>query len=322
MMTEVTDLNILYRDKKIGVLMGGVSGEREISLKSGSMVLESLQSQGFHAVGIDVDRTIASKLEKEAIDVAYIMLHGRYGEDGTIQGLLEQLEIPYTGSSVLASALSMNKIIAKKIFFTEGIPTPEYIEIPRKPNIDDWIGVITERLPFPMVIKPVNEGSSLGVIIADDDSSLREGLKLDIEEYDDIFVERFIRGASVTVGILGLDKKTRALPILELRPKNEFYNYEAKYTEGMTEFICPAQLDKATTDLTQHYALMAHNCLGCRGFSRVDMQVDSSGNPFVLEINTIPGMTNLSDLPAEAETEGMDYNELVKEILKSAPLNT
>jgi len=322
MMTEVTDLNVLYRDKKIGVLMGGVSGEREISLKSGTMVLESLQYQGFHAVGIDVDRAIAAKLEKEAIDVAFIMLHGRYGEDGSIQGLLEQLEIPYTGSGVLASALSMNKIIAKKIFFNEGIPTPEYIEIPRKPDIDHWIGVITERLPFPVVIKPVNEGSSLGVIIADDEPGLREGLKLDIEEYGDIFVESFIRGASVTVGILGLDEKTRALPILELRPKSEFYDYEAKYTEGMTEFICPAQLDKETTDLTQHYALMAHNSLGCRGFSRVDIQVDSSGNPFVLEINTIPGMTNLSDLPAEAETDGIDYNELVKEILKSAPLNT
>ena len=317
----MTDLIALYGEKKIGVLMGGVSGEREISLKSGKGVLESLQSQGFHAVGIDVDHNIASKLEKEAINVAFIMLHGRYGEDGTIQGLLEQLEIPYTGSGVLASAISMNKIISKKIFITEGIPTPEYVEIPRNPNIDECVGVIMERFPFPVVIKPVNEGSSLGVIIADDVASLREGLKEDIEEYGHIFVERFIKGTSVTVGILGLDERTRPLPILELRPRNPFYDYEAKYTPGLTEFICPARLEKRVYELTQHYAIMAHGSLGCRGFSMVDMQVDSGDKPLVLEVNTIPGMTKLSDLPAEAEVDGISYNELVNEILMSAQLS-
>jgi D-alanine-D-alanine ligase len=309
-----------YKEKRIGVLMGGMSGEREISLKSGKRVLETLLSQGYDAVGIDVDRDIASKLGDEKVDIAFIMLHGRYGEDGVIQGLLEQAQIPYTGSGVLASALSMNKVMSKKIFIGEGIPTPDYIEIPRACEIDQAVELVMGNIPFPVVVKPVNEGSSLGVVIAEDVSILRDGIKKDIEEYGDIMAEQFVKGTSVTVGILGLDESTRALPILELRPKNPFYDYEAKYTQGMTEFICPAQLEKEVYSTTQYYALLAHLRLGCRGFSRVDIQVDATGKPFVLEVNTIPGMTELSDLPAEAEVEGISYQDLVIEMLKSAPV--
>ncbi len=308
-----------YKSMRIGVLMGGRSGEREISLKSGARVLESLLSQGLDAVEIDVGLDISARLVAEKIDVALIMLHGRYGEDGTIQGLLEQLDIPYTGSGVLASALAMNKIVSKKLFGLEGIPTPEYVEIPSEADIDEAVEVIREKLSFPVVVKPVDEGSSLGVIIASDEAKLREALKEDLEKYSAVFAEEYVKGTSITVGIVGVGRSTRALPVLELKAGNEFYNYEAKYTPGMTEFICPARLEKRVYDLTQSYALKAHNCLGCRGFSRVDMEVDESGTPYVLEVNTIPGMTKLSDLPAEAEEDGMSYSELVNVILSSAP---
>ncbi len=315
------DSSCPYRGMNISVLMGGMSGEREVSLRSGKRVLESLLSQGFTAVGIDAGRNIATRLLEERTEIAYIMLHGRYGEDGTIQGLLEQLGIPYTGSGVLASALAMDKVIAKKIFFSEDIPTPEFVGLSVDVPVEKAVDLVTGRLPFPVVVKPVNEGSSLGVIIADGVPVLREAISKDFEEYGDLLVEPFIKGVSVTVGILGLGKETRALPILELRPRKEFYDYEAKYTAGMTEFVCPAELDKDVYDITQHYALMAHRSLGCRGFSRVDMQIDRKGGPFVLEVNTIPGMTELSDLPAEAEVDGMSYDELVYEILKSAPVD-
>jgi D-alanine-D-alanine ligase len=315
------DPNCPYKDTNISVLMGGMSGEREVSLRSGKKVRESLLSQGYKVISIDAGRDVASRLVEERTEVAYIMLHGRYGEDGTIQGLLEQLGIPYTGSGVLASALAMDKIVSKKIFFLEDIPTPDYVGLSIGINVDEAVDIVTNKLPLPAVIKPVNEGSSLGVIIADNVKALEDGIRKDLEDYRDIIIEPFIEGISVTVGVLGLGKDTRVLPVLELRPKREFYDYEAKYTPGMTEFICPAELEKDVYNITQHYALMAHRSLGCRGFSRVDMQIDRTGKPFVLEVNTIPGMTELSDLPAEAEVEGMSYDELVYEILKSAPVD-
>ncbi len=310
-----------FREKRIGVLMGGVSGEREVSLRSGERVLDSLLSMGYRAIGIDADRRIANRLEEEKIEIAFIMLHGRFGEDGTIQGLLEQLEIPYTGSGVLASALAMNKVMSKKIFELEGIPSPQFLEYDRSTDIHNALDQITEQFPFPVVVKPVNEGSSLGVIIADDISSLTAALESDIEEFGHVMAEEFIDGASVTVGILGVNERTRALPVLELRPQTRFYDYDAKYTPGLTEFVCPAELEERVYRCTQAFALKAHNYLGCRGFSRVDMQVDPEKGPFVLEVNTIPGMTKLSDLPAEAEVDGMRYDELVEEILFSAPID-
>jgi D-alanine-D-alanine ligase len=313
----IEDLN----RKKIGVLMGGLSVEREISLVSGERVLDSLLSQGYHAVGIDADRSVSRRLEEEEIEIACIMLHGRFGEDGTIQGLLELMGIPYTGSGVLASALSMNKIASKIIFRSEGIPTPEFVSLPHEGDVEKTIDLARKTLPFPVVVKPVHEGSSVGVVIAKDEVEMRRAIQEDRERYSDVMMERYIGGTSVTVGILGCGSGTRVLPVLELRPKREFYDYEAKYTPGMTEFVCPAELDPNAYGFTQKYAILAHSCLGCHGFSRVDLQVDKNGNPFVLEINTIPGMTKLSDLPAEAEAEGISYNNLVKEILRSAHLD-
>ena len=309
-----------FLGKKIGVLMGGMSGEREISLRSGKRVLDSLVSMGYRAVGIDVDRGIPSRLEEEKIDVAFLMLHGRFGEDGAIQGLLEHLGIPYTGSGILASALSMNKVMTKRLLAMEGIPTPDHVELRRDTDLPRAVRRIADRLSFPAVIKPVSEGSSLGVLIVDDRESLEEGLKADFESFSHLMVEEFIDGTSVTVGILGIDEETRPLPTLELRPKARFYDYHAKYTPGMTEFVCPAELEEELYRRTQEMALKAHRSLGCRGFSRVDMQVNPERGPYVLEINTIPGMTELSDFPAEAAVEGLSYDEVVEEILMSAPL--
>jgi len=310
------------RGKRIGVLMGGRSGEREISLVSGRRVLESLLRRGFEAVGIDADRWVARHLEEERVEVACIMLHGRLGEDGTIQGLLEQMGIPYTGSGVLASALAMDKAASKRLFRAQGIPTPDFVALSGEDEPKAVGARIRERLGFPVVVKPVGEGSSLGVVIAEDEGVAMGAVAEVDARYGGVLVERFVAGSAVTVGVLGTGEETRALPILELRPRNAFYDYEAKYTPGMTTFVCPAEVGEETARLTREHALAAHRCLGCHGFSRVDLQVDGAGRPFVLEVNTIPGMTKVSDLPAEAEAAGISYDELVEEILRSAHLDS
>jgi len=288
---------------RIGVLYGGWSSEREISILSGKRVTAALKSRGYEVVEIDVDRDVPEVLSKGEIDIAFVMLHGKPGEDGTIQGLLETMDIPYTGSGVLASSLAINKIIAKKVFQFSGIPTPEF----KYPVRDDEI-----PLEFPYLIKPVAEGSSVGMTIVREKEQHEKAVSVACE-YGDCFAEKYINGKEITIGILG----DLALPILELVPKKEFYDYEAKYTKGMTEFIIPARLDDEMTKRSKEMALKAHRTLGCCDFSRVDFVVDDN-NAYVLEVNTIPGMTDLSDVPAEAKAMGIEYDELVERILKLA----
>jgi len=288
---------------KIGVLYGGWSSEREISILSGKRVASALRNRGYEVLEIDVGQDIAEVLSKNKIDIAYVMLHGKPGEDGTIQGLLETMGIPYTGSGVLASALVINKVITKKIFKYSGIPTPEFKYPVNKDEIP---------LDLPYLIKPVSEGSSVGMTIVRKKEQHRKAVSK-AHEYGDCFAEKFINGKEITIGILG----ELALPILELIPKKEFYDYEAKYTKGMTEFIIPARLSEDISKMSKNLALKAHRALGCRDFSRVDFIVDES-NVFVIEVNTIPGMTELSDIPAEAKAMGMGYDELVERILKLA----
>jgi len=307
-----------FTGQKIAVLMGGRSGEREVSLRSGQNVLEAIKRQGLQAVGIDAGMDLGTELRNKEIDAAFVILHGRYGEDGTVQGMLEMMGIPYTGSGVLASALAMNKVFSKKIFIEQGIPTPEYC----------WAGALhdprsaahqaTDELGLPLVIKPVDEGSSLGVSIAKSQGQAVRSFTQVHKKYGQVMAERFIQGMNVTVGILGYGAKTRALPVLELVPKNEFYDYQAKYTGGLTEFHVPARLPGSIYAKVQQVTLQAHQALGCHGWSRVDAIVDRSGTVYILEVNTNPGMTDLSDLPAEAKAEGMDYDQLVLEILDSA----
>ncbi len=306
------------KQKKIAVLMGGRSGERDVSLRSGKNVLNSLKKQGFDAISVDLDDDLIGKLKKEKIDIVFIMLHGRFGEDGTIQGLLEIHGIPYTGSKVLASAIGMNKVASKRIWEAVGITTPKYMVIDKDNDLSNEIQNIKKCFPLPVVIKPVSEGSSLGVSIVKEQAKLDDIIKKTVKEFEDVFVEEFIDGREVTVGILGRGDKAQALPVLELVPKKDFYDYEAKYTAGLTEFILPARLPKPLYEMVQRVAVAAHKAIGAWGFSRVDMIVSKDHIPYVHEINTIPGMTDQSDLPAEAKHAGIPFDELVVRILESA----
>lgn len=295
--------------------MGGWSSEREISLLSGRNILESLKRQGFDVYGLDLKSPEdLKKIDKKNMDVAFIILHGKPGEDGTIQGYLELLGIPYTGSGVEASAIGMDKIMTKKIFVYEKIPTPPWVEV-NPEDIKGSIEMAVETLGIPLVLKPRREGSSVGVEIIKNTKQIEEKTKKALSLFKEVFFEKYIPGVIATVGILD----DMVLPILELRPKTrEFYDYEAKYTKGETEFIIPAQLPPEVTEKIKEYAWRGFSAIGCKGFARLDLVVEERKYPYFLEINTLPGMTDLSDLPAEASAIGISYDEVVKRILKSA----
>lgn len=295
--------------KKIGVLMGGLSAEREVSLKSGAAVLAALQSRGYRAVGIDVGRDLPARLMAEGVEVAFIALHGRFGEDGSVQGLLEIMGIPYTGSGVLASALAMNKVYSKGVFRSVGLTVAPYQVLRRgeKP---------APSFALPVVVKPSQEGSSVGVSIVRDlsrmDAALAEAFTYD----EEILVERFIDGREVQVGIL----EGRALGAIEIVPKGEFYDFEAKYTPGMADHILPARLPAAIYADVLRAGELAHAALGCDCYSRVDFLVTSGGESYILEVNTLPGMTDLSLLPDIARGAGIEFPELVERVLLAARL--
>lgn len=299
---------------KIGVLMGGLSAERDVSLKSGSAVHQALVAQGFNAVAIDVGRDLADVLKREGIEAAFIALHGRYGEDGCVQGLLELLQIPYTGSGVLASALAMHKLYSKQAFAASGILTAPFRCFRRGETVR-----LTE-LPFglPLVVKPVQEGSSVGVSIVKEESQLEAALQLAFSHDEEILVEQYIKGQEVQVGILN----DRPIGAIEIVPKNEFYDFEAKYTDGMAEHIFPARLEAAMYEKAQQVGVAAHRALGCKGYSRVDLLVTPAGECYVLEVNTLPGMTALSLLPEiAAKGAGLPFEALVADIIASASLS-
>ncbi|MCX8103085.1 MAG: D-alanine--D-alanine ligase [Candidatus Bipolaricaulota bacterium] len=303
--------------KRIGVLMGGLSSERDVSLRSGRNVYEALIRLGYraHAIVLDHPDQIVPALGE--IDIAFLCLHGGIGEDGTLQALLEVLEIPYVGSGVLACALAMNKVQAKRIFVSHKLPTAPWVEYSGE-LWPDWQESVTAQLGFPCVVKPVREGSSVGVHIVHTAEELIPACQATQAEFGEFFVERFIPGKEITAGILRLDGEDRALPLIELRPHREFYDYIAKYTPGACEFIIPAELDAETTERVQQLALQAHKILGCFGFSRVDIRVSPQNEPYLLEVNTLPGMTNTSDLPKAAAAMGIRFDELVERMLLTA----
>jgi D-alanine-D-alanine ligase len=295
-------------------LYGGLSAEREVSLKSGAAVHQALVSQGYNAVAIDVNRDLAEVLKREAVETAFIALHGRYGEDGCVQGLLELLQIPYTGSGVLASALAMHKLYSKQAFAASGILTAPFRCYRRGEAVN-----LTD-LPFglPLVVKPVQEGSSVGISIVKEEAQLPEALELAFRHDDEVLVEQYVKGQEVQIGILD-DKPIGAIEIV---PKNEFYDFEAKYTDGMAEHIFPARLDAALYEKAQQIGLDAHRSLGCKGYSRVDLLVTTAGDCYVLEVNTLPGMTALSLLPEiAAKGAGLSFESLVSQIIESAALS-
>jgi len=293
--------------KKIAVLMGGTSAEREVSLRTGSAILNALKNLGYGAIGIDADKDIAEKLKKEKIELAFIALHGGVGEDGSIQGLLEVLEIPYTGSGVLASALSMDKEASKRMFVCQGVPVPEFVTAIKgeRPVI---------KFPLPWVVKPATEGSSVGVTMVNKESEFGPALDQALRYSKTAIIERRIFGKEIQVGILG----DRILGSVEVRPSTDFYSYEAKYTAGKTEYILPPEVDKELLNNVEANGLKAHKALGCRGATRVDLILDKDGNSYVLEVNTIPGMTETSLLPKIAALAGLGFPALVEEILKEA----
>ncbi len=301
-------------DKKIGVLMGGISSEREISLKTGKTIEAALKKKGYNVIGIDVDRDIADRLKKEAVEIAFIALHGRYGEDGTIQGLLEVIGIPYTGSGVLSSAIAINKIITKRLLEYHQIPTPRYTVLKKNEGVDYYRSLESHGFEYPVVVKPSSEGSTIGVSIARDKEELLEAVGLAFSYGNEILMEEYINGREITVGILD----NTPLPVIEIVPKEEFYDYRAKYTKGMTEYIIPARLSDGLYKKVQDIGLKVYQVLGCKGVSRVDMRVDREDNPYVLEINTVPGMTETSLIPMAARETGIDFPELVEKILESA----
>lgn len=305
----------LNKNTKIGILCGGMSSEREVSLRSGKNCYEALKRLGYqNAEMIDVDRNIAKTLLDKKIEIAYIALHGKYGEDGCIQGLLEILQIPYTGSGVKASAVAMDKEFTKRILQTQSLPIIPSIVIKSFSELEDK----EFNLNYPLMIKPVSEGSSIGMKKVDNVRELESAVN-DAEKYKTgIMLEEYLNGKSITVGVLDINGKTIATPILEFRTKTEWYDFEAKYTEGMTQFILPAEINSELTKYIQDLSIKSHQAIEAKGMSRVDFVVTEEGKPFILEINTIPGMTDLSDLPAQSKTFGISYDELVKIILQSA----
>ncbi len=306
------------KTKTIGVLMGGLSGEREVSLRSGENCLHALLSKGYRAVPIDAVRDTAQRLDEAGVEVAFLALHGRYGEDGAIQGLLEMMGIPYTGSGVLASALGMNKIAAKKVVRGSGFPTPDYLEIGGDEPVPAVAARVEAELGLPVMLKPVEEGSSLGVFKCKNSLDLTGRVETGRTEFGALFAEQFIPGQEITVGVLQRNGRPEALPILELVPRREFYDYEAKYTKGLTDFILPARLKPEVYAEAERVAVGAFTAVGCRGYARVDMMVDGAGVPWFMEINTLPGMTDTSDLPAQARAAGISYEDLVETILLTA----
>jgi D-alanine-D-alanine ligase len=268
-------------------------------------------------VRVDAVRDVCTRLAEEEVEVAFLALHGRFGEDGTIQGLLELMDIPYTGSGVLASALGMHKVCAKKVVRQSGVSTPDYMEVPSGVPAPVVADRAVAQLGLPLILKPVEEGSSLGVVKCHDWKELAGAIERGRAEFGNVFVEKYIQGTEITVGVLEREQGLQALPILELVPHNEFYDYEAKYTHGMTDFIIPARLERSVYEEAQRLSVAAFQAIGCRGFARVDFMV-GDGVPYFTEINTLPGMTDLSDLPAQAAAAGISYPELVEIILLTA----
>jgi D-alanine-D-alanine ligase len=294
--------------KKIGVLMGGLSSEREISLKSGGAVLAGLIRSGDRAVGIGADRNVAEALKREEVEIAFIALHGRWGEDGTVQGLLEMMAVPYTGSGVPGSALAIDKCLGKLLLRSLSVPTPPY-------RMCDNGRAVDFRLPF--VVKPSREGSSVGISIVREKHEIGKAIETAFRYDSKVLVEEYVQGREITVGIVnGLP-----LPIVEVRPKSGVYDYASKYTTGMTEYLVPAELDSGVEEKARKMALTVWDHFDLAGCVRIDMIVDTEG-PQVIDINTSPGMTETSLIPKAWEQLGKTFDQLVVEILSGAALKT
>jgi D-alanine-D-alanine ligase len=298
------------KGRKIGVLMGGLSNEREVSLKTGAAILASLERLGMNAVEIDAGRDVCVKLGEEKVDIAFIALHGRYGEDGCVQGALTMMGIPYTASGVAASAMAMNKRLTKLVCRSSGVRTPAWRELRRGVSLETAI----EGVKAPVVVKPASGGSSIGVSVCLTDEEIEPAVKRAFEEDREVIIEDFIEGPLITVGILG----DMIFPPIEIEPSNGFYDYSNKYTPGSTTYHIPARLPGGTLEEACAMTMKIHSELGCKGATRSELIVDKDGAPWFLEINTIPGMTQTSLLPKAAAALGMSFDDLVLTMLMEA----
>ena len=308
----------ISKDTKIGVLCGGMSSEKDVSMRSGKNCFEALKRLGYkNAELVVVDENIAQTLKDKKIEIAYIALHGKYGEDGCIQGLLEILKIPYTGCGVMASSICMNKEYTKRILATcPEIPLIKSTFVKKGENLQTKVA----NLQYPLITKPVCEGSSFGMTKVNKPEELEKAYAEAVKFNNDVLIEEFIDGYFVTVGVLENEDNTFATEILEIRTKTEWYDFDAKYTKGLSEFILPANLSAEATSHIKDLAVKSHITAGCSGVSRVDFMIKDE-QPYFLEINTSPGMTDTSDLPAQSKVMGIDYYTLVLLILNSAGLN-
>ena len=295
---------------KVAVLLGGKSAEREVSLKSGSMVLAALRRRGVDAHAFDPAECGLDALIEERFERAFIVLHGRFGEDGTIQGILDWLGIPYTGSGVLGSALAMDKVRAKLLWQASGLPTPPYEVL----EAGGDFGAVAARLGLPLMVKPVSEGSSIGMSKVRAAAALDQAYALAVNYDRSVIAEKFIEGAELTAGIVGEEP----LPLIRLETPRDFYDYEAKYVAGDTRYLIPCGLQPAKERELQELCVQAFRALGCRGWGRVDLMLDRVEEPFLLEVNTAPGMTDHSLVPMAARAAGLGYEDLCVRILEGA----
>jgi D-alanine-D-alanine ligase len=303
-----------WAGKNVAVLYGGRSSEREVSLKTGAACAEALRGKGYRVTLVDVDLDVAARLREAGAEVAFIALHGRWGEDGCIQGLLEAMAIPYTGSGVLASSVGMDKVISKVLFRTLGLAVTEYVVLPP----DRAAAVTVGDLPFglPCVVKPSGEGSSVGVHLVKEAGALAAACRDAASFKGDVVVERYVKGKEIQVAVLD----GKALGAIEVVPANEFYDYAAKYTAGTTQYFYPARIPEGHTRKVMEAAEIAHRGLGCAGVTRTDFIITQDGAPYVLETNTLPGMTATSLVPKIAAGNGIPFPDLCERLLEGAAL--
>ncbi|MGO0122523.1 D-alanine--D-alanine ligase [Desulfothermobacter acidiphilus] len=299
---------------RVVVLCGGNSAEREVSLRSGEAVYQALNEKGWEAIKLDVERDVALRLLELKPDVVFLALHGKGGEDGSIQGLLETMNLPYTGSGILASALAMDKIATKRYLLSASLPTPAFLTVEKAGDLVEEAQKIRESCAFPLVVKAPTQGSSLGMSIVRREEELLSALE-GAFRYDPVaLVEEFIEGVEVTAAVLG-NRNPVVLPLIEIVADQGVYDYEAKYTPGKSQHIIPPRIPELWQDRIQELALATYRWFGCRGLARIDFMVDRKGNPYILEINTIPGLTAVSLYPDAARAAGIAFGELVERLI-------
>ncbi|MBA3770919.1 MAG: D-alanine--D-alanine ligase [Ramlibacter sp.] len=307
---------------KVAVLMGGHSAEREVSLMSGSGVLQALKARGVDAHAFDPAERDLSELRREGFQRCFIALHGRFGEDGTVQGALELLGIPYTGSGVMASSISIDKVMTKRVWLAEQLPTPRYTLLRRGAYQPRQVAALPDDLGLPLIVKPAREGSSIGVFKVQDRAGMADAVEQAAALDADVLCEQFIGGDEVTCPVLGTGDSARALPVIRIVAPGGNYDYQNKYFTDDTQYIVPCGLPEGEEQAIQEIVLRAYRVLGCRGWGRVDVMIDgTTRRPSLLEINTSPGMTGHSLVPMSARAAGIDYEDLCLQLLASAALD-